>query len=279
MILPASRAHVPFHGLSVRQSPERYIHHIQVISVTKSVLLNLMYRPKREMTCTRPSGQGGLLFLAHLKRLPEGLVATSSVRDLAPNEFLYHRGDPATAVHVVINGRVRLLCVSSEGKQVPLYVARSGECVSEHCLFAETYCSDVIAEVRSQVRAFPQDALRSTLLEYPKLIAEFMSLQTQRFNRIRLSLELRSLRSARERIRQYLGLASSSSGTVRLDRPLKYIAEDLGLAYETFYRTLGQLVDEGVVIRTARTLHLSEKTDPVQATLPSPISWPKFSGD
>jgi CRP/FNR family transcriptional regulator, dissimilatory nitrate respiration regulator len=198
------------------------------------------------------------MFLAEPERLPEGLVATSSVRDLAPHEFLYHRGDPATAVHVVINGRVRSLCVSSEGKQLPLYVVRSGECVSEHCLFAETYCSDVIAEVHSQVRAFPQDALRRTLLEYPKLSVEFMSLQTQRFNRIRLSLELRSLRSARARITQYL-LASSLSGTVRLDRPLRYMAEDLGLSHETFYRILRRLVDEGVVIRTARTLQLSEK--------------------
>jgi CRP-like cAMP-binding protein len=198
------------------------------------------------------------MFLAQLKRLGESFVATSSVRDLAPQEFLYHRGDPAKAVHVVITGRVRLLCVSSEGKQVPLDVARAGECVSEHCLFAETYCNDVVAEVRSQVRAFPQDAFRRTLSECPELAAEFMMSQAQRFNRIRLSLELRSLRSARERITQYLRLASSSSGTVRLDRPMKYIAEDLGLSHETFYRILGGLVGEGRVIRTRSALQLSE---------------------
>jgi DNA-binding Lrp family transcriptional regulator len=44
-----------------------------------------------------------------------------------------------------------------------------------------------------------------------------------------------------------------------LDRPLRYMAEDLGLSHETFYRILRRLVDEGVVIRTARTLQLSEK--------------------
>lgn len=198
------------------------------------------------------------MFLAQLKRLPESLVATLSLRDLAPQEFLYRQGDPARAVHVVITGRVRSVCVTSEGKKLPLYVARAGECVSEHCLFAETYCSDAVAEVRSQVRAFPQDALRRTLGQRPELAAEFMTLQTQRFNRIRLSLELRSLRSARERIAQYLCLASSSSGTVRLDRPLKYIAEDLGLSHETFYRILAGLVGEGRVIRTRSTLQLLE---------------------
>lgn len=215
------------------------------------------------------------MFLAEPKRLPEWLVATSTVRDLAPHEFLYHRGDPATAVHVVINGRVRLLCVSSEGKQLPLYVVRSGECVSEHCLFAETYCSDVIAEVPSQVRAFPQDALRRTLLECPKLTVEFMSLQTQRFNRIRLSLELRSLRSARARITQYL-LASSLSGTVRLDCPLKYMAEDLGLSHETFYRILRRLVGRrGGDTHRENPPAFGKRPTRSKPTLPSPIGWPK----
>ncbi len=201
------------------------------------------------------------MFLVDSDELPADLLANSSVRDLAPRELLYRRGEPATSVYAVLRGRVQLLSCTTEGKQVPLYVARPGECVSEAALFAEVYCSDVVAEVQSRVRAFPKLVLQQTLRESPKLAAEFMALQTERFNWIRTSLELRALRSARERILQYMRTASASnSNTVRMDRPLKRIAEDLSLSHETFYRTLTQLVDEGVVCRTKASLSLRKVT-------------------
>jgi CRP-like cAMP-binding protein len=200
------------------------------------------------------------MFLVHSDELPPDLVATASLRDLAPGELLYRRGDPAQAVYAVLHGLMQLFSCTTEGKQVPLYVARSGECVSEAALFGEVYCSDAMAEVQSRVRAFPKKALQNTLREHPKLAAEFMALQAERFNWIRSSLELRALRSARERILQYLRISSSAGPqAVRVDRPLKRIAEDLSLSPETFYRTLTQLVDEGLVRRTKGTLSLQKR--------------------
>jgi len=199
------------------------------------------------------------MFLVHPDRLPTDLLTTSSLRDLAPGEILYYGGDPAGAVYVVLQGRVQLFFYTTEGKQVPLYVARSGECVSEAALFADVYCSDVMAEVQSRVRGFPKEALQNTLRECPHLAAEFMALQAQRFNRMRINLELRALRSARERILQYLQMSSLDGlRAIYIDRPLKHIAEDLGLSHETFYRTLTQLIGEGLVLRTKRTLSLAE---------------------
>jgi CRP-like cAMP-binding protein len=117
-----------------------------------------------------------------------------------------------------------------------------------------------MAEVQSRVRAFPKKALQNTLRERPKLAAEFMALQAERFDWIRSSLELRALRSARERILQYLRMSCSAGPqAVRIDRPLKRIAEDLSLSHETFYRTLAQLVDEGLVRRTKETLGLQKE--------------------
>ena len=199
------------------------------------------------------------MFLVHPDRLPADLLATSSLRDLAPGEILYHRGDPAGAVYAVLQGRVQLFFYTTEGKQVPLYVARSGECISEAALFADVYCSDVMAEVQSRVLGFPKGALQNALRERPHLAAEFMALQAQRFNRMRINLELRALRSARERILQHLGMSSFDGlRAIYMDRPLKRIAEDLGLSHETFYRTLTQLIREGLVLRTKRTLSLAE---------------------
>jgi len=43
--------------------------------------------------------------------------------------------------------------------------------------------------------------------------------------------------------------AVPGQSSVKLDRPLKSIADDLGLTHESFYRTLAQLVREGAISR------------------------------
>jgi len=195
------------------------------------------------------------VFLCQLDTLPKDLAAATSSRELAKGEVLCRQGEPVKAVFVVVTGRVQLCAVTSDGKHLPLYTARSGECVAEAALFAESYCSDVVAEVRSVVRIFPVKSLQATLRERPDLAAEFMSLQSKRCQILRMSLELRSLRTARERILQYVEMfAPSGSRTVTLDRTLKNVADDLGLTHESFYRTLRHLIEEGILTRTKTTI-------------------------
>ncbi len=199
------------------------------------------------------------MFLLRTEELPEHLTAEATSHDLARKDTLYRQGEPVAAVFVLVYGRLQLCASTSDGKQVPLYTVRPGECVAEAALFAQNYCSDAVAEIKSCVRGFPVQALRNTLHKRPDLAAEFMQLQANRCNGLRISLELRSLRSARQRILQYLQIsAPSGSRTVTLDRTLKNVADDLGLSHETFYRTLAQLIEAGVVTRTKTTLGLTE---------------------
>lgn len=190
-------------------------------------------------------------FLLCPDRLPADLRAAVSYRDLAAGQMLYYRGDPANAIFAVERGRLRLFSYTSEGKQVPLYVVSPGECVSEAALFADAYCGDVVAEMPSRVAAFPKKPLLMAFQRDPAFAAEFMQKLTRRFNLLRVRLELRSLESARERILQYLLVTAPPGQTsVTLDRPLKSIADDLGLSHESFYRTLTALIKEGLITRT-----------------------------
>ncbi|MDQ2949538.1 MAG: Crp/Fnr family transcriptional regulator [Acidobacteriota bacterium] len=198
------------------------------------------------------------MFLFQTERLPPELLAASTSRNLARGQYLYHQGEAAQAVFTVLSGRVQLCTTTIDGKQVPLYIVRAGECVAEAAVYADNYCSDVVAETKSRVRAFPKDVLQKMLFNHPQLAAESMMLQAKRCNTLRISLELRSLRSARERILLYLKvLALPQTKTVILDRPLKNIADDLGLTRESFYRTLNGLIDEGSVSRTGKVMRLN----------------------
>ena len=170
------------------------------------------------------------MFLFRTGDLPEQLTAETSSRDVARGETLCRQGETVKAVFAVEYGSLQLCTSTSDGRQVPLYTVQSGECVAEAALFADNYCSDVVAEIRSRVRCFPIKALRDTLSARPDLAAEFMALQAARCNTLRIKLELRSLRSARSRILRFIEIsASPGSKTVTLDRTLKNIADDLGI--------------------------------------------------
>jgi len=171
------------------------------------------------------------VFLFQTDRLPPELLASTSSQDLFRGQYLCRQGETVRAVFAVVCGRVQLCTTTTDGKQVPLYTVRAGECVAEAALFADTYCSDVLAETKSRVRGFSKDVLQKTLLENPHLAAEFMTLQAKRCNTLRINLELRSLRSARERILQFLAMSAlPQTRALTLDRPLKNIADDLGLS-------------------------------------------------
>jgi len=197
------------------------------------------------------------LFLLRTDDLPEQLKTQATSLDLARGDTLCRRGDPVRSLFALEYGRLQSWVATTDGKQVPLYTVRSGECVLEEALFQDHHCSDVVAEIRSRVRSFPIAAVKATLRQRPDLAAEFMALQGNRFSALSLSLELRSLRSARSRIMQFIR-ASAPAGS---NRTLKNIADDLGLTHEVFYRTLAQLIKEGLVRRTKYSIALREASD------------------
>ena len=197
------------------------------------------------------------IFLLRPERLPASLREATVHRELDAGELLYRRGDEATAIFVVKRGRLRLFSYTTEGKPVPLYTIRPGECVSEAALYATHYCGDVIAEVASRVAILSKKAVLDAFHENPFLSDEFGVLMTRRFNLLRIRLELRNLQSASERILQYLqATVPLGDDTIKIDRPLKSIADDIGLTHESFYRTLKKLVKDGVISRRKGSLQL-----------------------
>jgi CRP-like cAMP-binding protein len=119
--------------------------------------------------------------------------------------------------------------------------------------------------------------LLEVLRKRPELSEEFMAMMAKRFNEVRVRLELRNLQSARERVVQYLTIAvNPGNKEVVLDRPLKYIAEDLGLAPESFYRMLAQLVRDGLITRKGRSILINFRTEPARD---SGLDWRYLTSD
>ncbi len=133
------------------------------------------------------------------------------------------------------------------------------ESFAETALFSETYFCTAIANKASRVVAIDKELVRQALKQDSDFANTYMSQLTYRYENIKTLLELRSIRSARERFLQYLfRQLEPNNRTVILQRPLKDLAAELGLSAEALYRTITLLQSEGLITRKRRSITLNE---------------------
>lgn len=197
---------------------------------------------------------------SQIDQLPIELQAIVSFKNLTAGETLFAQQDLAESIFVVESGYVELISYTLEGRQINHYSVRAGESFAEVALFNERYVCTAIAHARSRVWILPKQAFLAALRQYPDLAAAFMEQLARRLHESKILLELRSIRSARRRVLHYLRLTVQPDGvTVNFDRPLKNIADDLGLTPEALSRALKQLAQEGAISRGKRKVTLCKE--------------------
>jgi CRP-like cAMP-binding protein len=183
--------------------------------------------------------------------LTAALPAGVSVRQLEPGQALFRQGDKAMAIFAVERGRLRLIRQTVDDRRVVLHTARAGELFAEAALFSDVYHCDATADIASRVRVLSKPALLAAFRADPDFAQRFTAVLARQVMTLRTRLELRSIRSARERVLQHLLLAADSDGrTVRLDGSLMDLAAEIGLTHEALYRALAALEREGALART-----------------------------
>ena len=81
-----------------------------------------------------------------------------------------------------------------------------------------------------------------------------------RLQQVKILLELRSIRSARDRTLQYLLLSMQpEQQSINLDQPWCGIAEELALTPEAISRALSQLEEEGIIARQRRQIQFLQR--------------------
>jgi CRP-like cAMP-binding protein len=191
--------------------------------------------------------------------LPQSVRRQTSVCELAESEPLFQQGDRASAIFEVVSGRVRLERRTIDDHLVAMYTARPGDLLAEAALFSDVYHCDAIAAVTSRIRVYPKRALLTALRNSPLLFEAFAARLARQLQALRARLELRNIRSARERLLRYLRLSTTGDGrTVAIDGHLQDLAADLGLTREALYRTLAALEAEGAIERSATGIVLKK---------------------
>lgn len=192
-----------------------------------------------------------------LDQLPAALQTVVSQQTLTVGQPLFHKGEPAKAVYAIQSGRIRLLHYTESGQIVNHYQVNPGELCAEVVLFIDAYACTAIVEEPTQVLVFPKQVFLSALQQDSALAIAFMTQMAYRLHLTKTMLEIRGIRSARERVLHYLRfMIPTSQNFVFLEQPLKSIAYDLGISPEVLSRTLAQLETEGVILREKRRITL-----------------------
>lgn len=189
--------------------------------------------------------------------LPSQLQNGAIYQNLVAGQTLFHFRDPAEYIFALEVGRIRLVRYTREGNLVVFQIVRATESFAESALFSELYNCNAIAEIPSRVVAYPKTTVTEVLQHNPDLTLSLLRRFERKSQSLKQLLELRSIRSARDRILQYL-LFSTNSGETRIDfdRSYKDIATELGLSPETLYRTLAELEREAIITRNGRQIEL-----------------------
>jgi CRP-like cAMP-binding protein len=186
----------------------------------------------------------------------ERLFGGRPVRGLDRGAPLFRQGEPATAVFLIVRGRLRMIRHLASGDRITIHTGRAGELFAEGALFSNVYQCDAIAAEPARVRGCDKAEMLAALVRSPPSLLALLERVMHSLHHARAMLELRNIRSADERVLQHLRLSASKDGAVVFDQPLLEVAEDLGLAHEAYYRALAGFARAGLIKRDGRRIWL-----------------------
>ena len=189
--------------------------------------------------------------------LPSELQQKARERELFPRQVLFHHQDTAQYVFAVREGRISIGRYTCEGNLVIFQTVRAGESFAESALFTDTYQCNAVVERPSRIIYYPKNFVWQALQNKPDLALKLLPKLALRSQSLKNLLELRSIRSASDRILQYLFFSvSPGQSEIIFDRSYKDIATELGLSAEVLYRSLAELERSGVISRQGREIKL-----------------------
>lgn len=158
--------------------------------------------------------------------------------ELKPGEYLFRMGDETHSIYLLQSGEIHLQRYSEAGHLIIIHRAFTDQYFAEASLFSDTYHCDAVAAKDSVVKHINRSAVLDRMKESPEFsfrVTAYFARQVQDYRRL---LELRSIKSAKERV-----LAGLQEGWHK--GSIISFAAQLGLTHEATYRALNELVRDG----------------------------------
>ena len=203
------------------------------------------------------------LFTGLSKAQYEALARIGIRRSFRKGERIFSEGDEGTGFYMVIDGRVKIFKVSSEGKEQILHLFGPGESFGEVSVFTgRGFPADAVTALQTTVLFFPRMAFTALIQKDPALALNMLGQLSMRLRHFAGLIEDLSLKEVPGRLAKYLLYLSSKDGDreMALDISKVQFASVLGTIRETLSRILAKMHRQGLIrLRGARILILDRR--------------------
>jgi CRP/FNR family transcriptional regulator, nitrogen oxide reductase regulator len=183
------------------------------------------------------------------------IQAAGARKRLAAGDVLFQQGDSATALFLVIAGRLRASQMTQDGQQVIIRYIGPGEIAGYTVLASgDTHPGTVAAVDDSHLIGWPSAAIRQVMERYPAIALNAVTLLGQRYHEMQVRLRELSTERVERRIGHTLLRLAHQSGRrtargIEIAFPLSRqdLAEMAGTTLHTVSRTLSGWEDKGIV--------------------------------
>lgn len=168
---------------------------------------------------------------------------------ISKKSVLFREGDEARGFFLLLKGKVKLSKVSSTGKEQILHFVQAGQSFAEAALYInKSYPATAEALEESELFYIPREALSAAMSSDPGLAMNLIAHLARYLQLLTRKVEELTLMDATTRLaRHLLDNMEAATGLVRLGVGKGQTASSLGMAVETFSRTLTKFKDEGLV--------------------------------
>ncbi len=176
-------------------------------------------------------------------------------RQVAPDDFFYHQGDPATAFYVLLEGRAKLTKVTLDGHQVLARFLEPGDCFGVVAVQpGAEYPLSVQAVDDCTAVAWDSETLQDLLQRYPRIAMNALQVMTEqcqgwqrRYEAMVTQCVEQRVAGALVRLARQTGVRVRSGILIDIQLSRQDLAEMTGTTLFTVSRILSRWEKQGLV--------------------------------
>ncbi|MDD5722947.1 MAG: Crp/Fnr family transcriptional regulator [Syntrophales bacterium] len=175
-------------------------------------------------------------------------------------EIIFFDGDEGTGFYLVIDGRVNVYKLSSEGKEQILHIIEEGETVGAVPVFSgKSFPANARTISKSHLLFFPREKFIHLIANKPSLTMNILALLSMRLREFTIQVENLSLKGIPGRLAAYILYLSQEQGNrdvIKLNISKIQLANLLGTGPESLSRALGNMKGRKLVEEDGATIRL-----------------------
>ncbi len=166
-------------------------------------------------------------------------------------DFIFHEGANCSFYYQLVEGQVKWINISDEGKEFIQTLIDPGECFGEIPLFDDgPYVASAVAQTKSLTIRLPRHLFVQLIKENPEISLSFSKMLAQRLRYKFMLLKTNAFENPENRITALLTYYKSKQckeqkESFKINLTRQQIANMTGLRVETVIRTIRNLSDRG----------------------------------